>query len=235
MATIPVRPKFVFACVPPTYLYLVWPMVDPSSGGCNKTAILLALGAIYEYYYRPSDKDLSKPAVGEAPKAPSAPSSQKSALLSALSLGSLIFSLHCFLTDSATLVAWSWTGYPIVGPIPHVHSVLTTLVQASGIILMLVVPPHFLRHPLWFAFGASGAFVMYTYKDWLGYLGGLGFALFLTSSIPQIMADAAKGSSVAKTYTLAFLTTIILYLANVWTVAYAFVPGGKYLRERSDM
>lgn len=55
------------------------------------------------------------------------------------------------------------------------------------------------------------------------------------SIIPHVILHTSGTTSVTKTYTLAFVTVILLYLADVWTVAYAFVPGGDLLRERTDM
>lgn len=55
------------------------------------------------------------------------------------------------------------------------------------------------------------------------------------SIIPHVLLYTSGTSSVTKTYTAAFITVILLYLADVWTVAYAFVPGGDLLRERTDM
>ena len=55
------------------------------------------------------------------------------------------------------------------------------------------------------------------------------------SIIPQTLKQAARSPFVGRTYFTAFLVTVVLYLANVWTVAYAFVPDGELLRERTDL
>ena len=115
------------------------------------------------------------------------------------------------------------------------HGIITLLAQGLGIIIAVNVPTHILRSPIWLIIGSTGAYTLYSYKDWTGYFGGLGFATFLMSIVPSIIRDASGAIGTGKTYFLAFLTTVLLYLANVWTVAYAFVPGGVYLRERSDL
>jgi len=78
---------------------------------------------------------------------------------------------------------------------------------------------------------------MYRHRDWVGYFGGLNLAVFSMSVLPMVLSLAAESSDgrVARTYTLAFFVTCLFYLASVWTVAYAFVPGGVYLRERTDL
>lgn len=161
------------------------------------------------------------------------------------------------------MIAWSWTGYEHRlprGPVPHIHGSLTITAMAFGLLAALwsssstpltksveevkgkqpeVNSP--LSHPLWFAFGASSAYIMYAYKNWTGYAGGLGLAAFLMSILPQVFQAASlaavggKASAVAKTYTIAMAVYCLLNLASIFTAAYAFVPGGVYLRERTDL
>lgn len=155
----------------------------------------------------------------------------------ALPLASLLFGLHRFLGDSSTLIAWSWTGYPINGPVPHLHGSLTLLAQAFGLLIAIAIPDStvLLSHPLWLSIGIAAASVLYHCKDWPGYTGGLCLAIFFMSIIPQTLLLASRSNHPAKTYFCAFLGLILFYLADAWTVAYAFVPGGVYLRERSDL
>jgi uncharacterized membrane protein YuzA (DUF378 family) len=55
------------------------------------------------------------------------------------------------------------------------------------------------------------------------------------SIAPALMRPRWPRDKSWQVYFVAMLTYCILGLASVWTVAYAFVPGGKYLRERSDI
>lgn len=79
---------------------------------------------------------------------------------------------------------------------------------------------------------------MYTYKDWTGYSGALGVAAFLTSLVPTVWARAraaAQRDGVVKTVVVAWLVVCVFDVASVLTVAYAFVPGGEYFRERTHL
>ena len=210
---------------------LVWPFMNGSTGGYNKTGILLALLAITELSLRRAAKTSAPIKKGTV---------SGSWVNSGLALGSLIFTLHNLLSDSTTLVAWSWTGYPVRGPVPHLHGYLTIMAQSLGLAIPALLPSDWVSiicHPLWFAYGAVSACVMYHHRDWVGYFGGLNLAVFCMSVLPMVLSAAAESSNdrLARTYTLAFFVTCLFYLASVWTVAYAFVPGGVYLRERTDM
>ncbi|KAI9066122.1 hypothetical protein FKP32DRAFT_1707081 [Trametes sanguinea] len=223
----------------------VWPFVDGRSGGYNKTGIALALLALYEFATRP-------PALAAAPVAPSSADATKKShdasppqahwFPASLALGGFIFTLHSLISDPSTLIAWSWTGYPIKGPIPNVHGSLTHVAQALGLGLAAFLSrpgssADALAHPLWFACGAGSAYVMYAYKDWTGYAGGLGVAFFLMSIFPPVwayVAQAGKGR-VARTMAIAWLVVCLYDVASTFTVAYAFVPGGEYFRERTDL
>lgn len=218
----------------------VWPFVDAASGGYNKTGILLALLALYELYTR-SDNNRNAGATATVPRA--AISSSKTWLPQSIALGGLLFTVHQLLAESSTLIAWSWTGYPIKGPIPNGHGCLTLLAQSLGLLLPVLLSSSsssaeaaaLLTHPLWFFYGAGSAYVMYSCKDWFGYIGGLNLAIFLMSVFPHVISSAASTGKVGRTYFTAWLVVCLLDLANVWTVAYAFVPGGVYLRERTDL
>ena len=205
--------------------------MNENTGGYNKTGILLALLAVMELCLRPAPK-VSAP-IQRGPVS-------KSWITAGLTLGSLIFTLHNLLADSTTLIAWSWTGYPIQGPVPHLHGYLTIMAQCLGLAIPALLPSAWvsiLLHPLWFTYGAVGAYFMYHHRDWVGYFGGLNLAVFSMSVLPMVLSVVAESSNgrVARTYTLAFFVTCLLYLASMWTVAYAFVPGGVYLRERTDL
>ncbi|KAI0350036.1 hypothetical protein OH77DRAFT_1431428 [Trametes cingulata] len=217
----------------------VWPFVDGRSGGYNKTGIALALLAILEFASRPAPASAPAAKLSKAAKASPA-ATQPHWLPAAAALGSLIFSLHSFLSEASTLIAWSWTGYPIKGPVPNMHGSLTHLAQAVGLGLAAYTAhsgSDALARSLWLALGSGSAYVMYAYKDWLGYAGGLGFALFLMSVIPTVWgaaAEAGRGRP-GRTMGVACLVVCVFDVVSTLTVAYAFVPGGMWFRERTDL
>lgn len=238
----------------------VWPFIDGKNGGHNRAGFTLAILALVEYATRrlPSPSSVNAPLV--------TPQKTRHWLTTSLSLGSLLFSLHNFLADPTTLIAISWTGYENRlprGPLPHAHGSITLVVMCLGVFLSALseslgaaseipaspfITP--LSHPIWFLFGSASAYIMYTFRDWLGYAGGLSFGLFLMSIVPVVFRGAAaaavtlvegKGGGVkivthlARTYTVALLVYCLFNLASIFTVAYAFVPGGSYFRERTDL
>jgi hypothetical protein len=216
----------------------VWPFVNEKSGGYNKTGIVIATLALYDFSTRPTQADpASRERKSESPNEPSIGTPW---LSSAISLGSLIFSLHTLLSDSSTLISWSWTGYDQgrpKGPVPNLHGSLTLIAQCLGLLLPVALGPSttLLASPTWHAYGMASTYIMYSRKGWLGYAGGLNFAVFWMSIIPGVLNRAANTRSVWKTYFTAWLVVCVFDLASVWTVAYAFVPGGVYLRERTDL
>ncbi|KAG9315095.1 Frag1/DRAM/Sfk1 family-domain-containing protein [Chiua virens] len=223
----------------------VWPMLNEEIGGYNKTGMVIAIFAILELATRPSNPNVN--AKLERKKDASNDSKDttlRNWLASSIALGSLFFTLHCLFTDSNTIIAWSWTGYQDGhprGPLPHLHGSITLIAQSFGLILPAVLPTTIssalLTHPLWFAYGCASAFVMYRFCDWPGFLGGLNFAVFCMSILPLVVSQhsAWNGDKAGRRYFTAFFVAILFYLANTWTVAYAFVPAGVYLRERTDL
>ncbi|KAJ6577178.1 Frag1/DRAM/Sfk1 family-domain-containing protein [Mycena capillaripes] len=230
----------------------VWPFVDSNSGGYNKIGMVLALLAVYEQHSRSPTRTISAQAKKVAQNAKSSSSEEVASpqghwLTGALPLGSLVFILHSLLSDSSTLISWSWTGYidsQPRGPVPHLHGSLTFIAQVMGLLLTLTFISwksiDTLAHPLWFIYGSAATAVLYTSRNWLGYIGGLNLAVFVMSVIPIVLkrASAAAGStggSTGKVYFTAMLVYCLLVITSAITVAYAFVPGGVYLRERTDI
>ncbi|KAH8923686.1 hypothetical protein BT69DRAFT_1349992 [Atractiella rhizophila] len=199
----------------------VWPFMRVLTGGWNNLGLFFFLLASAVDLYIPSPPP--RRGTGERE---SIPRRTYRTITSALGLGSLIFALHTFTSDSGTLLIWGWTGYPINGPVILPHSALTVVFMSLGIYLSLSTP-----HPLTFLLGAGGATALYKLEGWWSYLGGLLFALRLLSWVPAFVEAAAMCSPLS--LALAWLVYNVLVLANVWTVAYAFVPGGEYLRESS--
>ena len=198
----------------------------------------MALLALYNFYTRSSSVNYS--AESQTKEPPSIPTPiRKYWFPDALALGSLIYSLHSLLNDSSTIITWSWTGYPITGPLPHLYGSLTHLAQVVGLLLPLAISSlaptlHLFSHPLWFAYGSISMYVMYAYSDWLGYIGGLNVAVFLMSIIPMVLMRAATSGSLAKTYFGAMLVVCLFDVFGTFTVAYAFVPFGGIFRERTS-
>ncbi|KAF9446745.1 hypothetical protein P691DRAFT_166821 [Macrolepiota fuliginosa MF-IS2] len=252
----------------------LWPFINSKSGGYNRTGLVLAILALRQLSTRPITLPKSTTKLHGI--------QQPHWISAALPLGSLIFSIHTLLAESSTLVAWSWSGYENGaprGPLPHVHSSLTILVQCLGLALALysikdstsdttsisqpsggnaekgksgaqwnvVSTPNpiyaFISSPGFYTFGVASAYVLYSYKNWPGYVGGLGVAFFLMCMIPIVFrrvvaatkADGDMPSNVGRTLGTAFVVYCLLTLACIFTVAYAFIPGGVYFRERTDM
>ena len=212
-------------------------MLDERSGSQNRVGLILGALAMLEIATRhPYPRQPSENATAKRNDIAFL-SNKKHWLFQSIPLGGLIFCLHSYLTDASTMIAWTWTGYPVKGPVSNVHGSLTLLAQATGLAIPIIFPSSLsmLSNPIWFLFGSINAYLLYAYDDWLGYLGGLGMAVFLMSIIPLVFSRVSETENVGRVYFTAFLVTIIIYLASTWTVAYAFVPGGVYLRERTDL
>jgi hypothetical protein len=235
---------------------IVWPILNEQSGGYNKVGLLLGLAAIYETYTRPSNQIVTaSPSATDTASASSsnrisdrkAEAAMSTWLPASLAFASLLFSLHSLLADSSTLIAWSWTGYPISGPVPNLHGGMTLAAQAIGILIPIVVWQTALApatgnttqmtviygsyidlilNPAWFAFGTAAAYTLYSYSDWTGYAGGIGFTIFLMSIIPAITQRVATAAGIrgpGMVFMTVWLVVSVFNFCSVMTVAYAFV------------
>lgn len=213
----------------------LWATTDAGSGGWNVTGLVLAAASLYEYRHRPATLFPSPPISVEKGKAiPPASSSRLQRVLVTFGLGSLVHMLQTFLMDAGTVIAWTWTGFPIKGPTLHPFAGVVILVSALSATAVSHRSHTFTSASLWSIIGAGGAFVLYTYPDWVGFNGGLAFTAYLISTLPRLLRAVASLPPAAVLGN-AMVVNIVLDVASVVTAAYAFVPMGWLLRERTDL
>ncbi|KAK9495605.1 Frag1/DRAM/Sfk1 family-domain-containing protein [Lipomyces doorenjongii] len=200
----------------------IWPIMHEENGGWNKTG--LALGVVAAFL-------TTRPQAGAIDVVPS--SRRGSFLWSASGLAGLIFNLHSLLSDSSTLTYWTWSGYPVTGPLPVPHGAVTIFAMAFGVYIG-VVARSFSSSWTAFTIASIGATVLYSFENWTGYIGGLVLTVYLLSIVPAFL-ESASIHPPGRTFGFAFFLYDLLVLAHVWVVAYAFVPGGPLLRERTDI
>lgn len=199
-----------------------WPLMRAETGGWNATGLTLAIIAgAFATTTKTRSLDSHKTKGG-------------SAVAAAFGVAGLLFGLHQLLCDSTTLTLWVWEGYPVRGPLPVPHGgIITIAVMAAGSYLGVVFP-EISGSFLFFAVGSIGAAVLYAFNEWTGYIGGLICGIQLIAVSPKILSIAGQHSP-AKSFGLGFFILCIVYVLHVYVVAYAFVPFGSFLRERSDI
>jgi len=203
----------------------VWPIMNSINGGWNKTGLVLAILAVL--------RSTRRSTVGSTDLTPLQQKKGGSATLSAIGLAGLIFGLHSLLSDSSTMITWVWDGYPIKGPIPAPHGAYTIAAMGAGFLIGLFNAQ---VASTWSFFGVASiaTATFYNKSGWTGFYGALILATYLMALIPSMITTATRYGP-GKTFGLAFLFYNLIVLAHVWVVAYAFVPGGPLLRERSDL
>lgn len=206
-----------------------WAIVDGSSGGWNKTGLLLSALSIAETYYRPNSLFAAPP----APASDRRPDAQfgttrQQRLAIAFGLGSFVHLCQTFLSDSGTIIAWSWIGFPARGPLLHPWAGIVIALCA----LAIPIPVNPLD-PAMLAVPFVSAFLLHWFANWVGFLGGLVLMLYLVVAAPAFFRMASGVPP--KTTANAMAWNCFLDVASVFTVAYAFVPFGWLLRERTGL
>ncbi|KAI9886639.1 MAG: hypothetical protein M1823_001553 [Watsoniomyces obsoletus] len=208
--------KFAFQTSNP-----IWPIVHSANGGWNKLGLALAVLATL----RSTRKRMSSGTVYVPPFA-------VSPILAGLGIGGLIFGLHSLLSDSSTMILWTWEGYPVRGPLAVPHGAYTIFFMGLGSAAGPFFPDFAVSMPLHCVASIAAAVLTFT-SNWTAYYAGLALATYLMALIPTLISSAiTQGAAV--TFGVGFLTYNIMVLAHVWIVAYAFVPGGPLMRERTD-
>ncbi|KAL4748079.1 hypothetical protein BDW72DRAFT_205949 [Aspergillus terricola var. indicus] len=200
-----------------------WPIMHAENGGWNKLGLLLAILAGIRSFRAPANSGGDYfPPTGK----------KGSSSLAGLGLGSMIFLMHYLLSDSSTMIAWVWEGYPVRGPIAVPHGALTIFAMGAGLVFGLFYPS---VAGSWTAFGIGsvGAAFLTGTSHWSGFYGALTVSFYLMAVSPVMISSAVRHSP-AMTFGFAFFVYVFLLLFHVWVVAYAFVPGGPLVREHTD-
>ncbi|RKP33857.1 integral plasma membrane protein [Dimargaris cristalligena] len=205
---------------------LAWPIMNQETGGWNGVALVLGLAACVDILVRGGTAFDSDPPSNLGQRGGA---SALAGLASSAGLGSLIFCLHSMYTDSSTISRWVVDGYPNPGPSPVPWGFLIIFAQIVGAMLS---PRAFVRSWAWFGAGCVFTAILYTFPGTPGFLGGVLMAAFATSITPLFIQSASRFAP-GRTLGLAMFIYCLLVLAHVWVVAYAFVPGGPVLRERT--
>lgn len=87
----------------------VWPFLNETNGGWNWVGLFIGGLCVVLLYTRPQTE------AGGLVKVRTRQGPRFSATMASLGLAASLFSLHSMLSDSGTLIAWTWTGYPITG------------------------------------------------------------------------------------------------------------------------
>lgn len=86
----------------------------------------------------------------------------------------------------------------------------------------------------WLIVGIFFSMILYFGETYQAFFGGLIFAVYTASLWPLILKRIV-GFPPHKVFTVAMTTYFFYLLLSVWVVAYNFVPGGMYTRERTDV
>ncbi|KAI3404032.2 CWH43 [Candida oxycetoniae] len=220
----------------------IWPIMHKENGGYNSVGIFLGLlGAlltpVVDTTVAPKTSTSSSSTSSSSSSSSSPPplNAGGSLLLGALGFGGYYFALHAFLSDSGTLVLWTWEGFPIRGPTPVTGALPHLVTFAVSILIASRVHPNFFSNLTYnLVIGAGSTLATYFLKGWTGFAGSLVYSFYLVSLAPVIF-QSINGYNPVATFFIGFLVNIIMSLASVWIVAYAFVPYGPLLRERTDL
>ncbi|PRT55850.1 Protein CWH43 [Wickerhamiella sorbophila] len=196
----------------------IWPIMNENNGGFVRVGVTVAIfAALFTN-------------VGEPTPSTAVKANRESSILSGLGLGAVVFIFQTYFSDGSTLPLWVWEGYPVRGPTPLPHGLVTIAVVALGLYAGLAYRNILSTKYLLFAHLATA--VLCLFKHWFGYAGGLVLGAYTGAVAPSLL-EAAGRHTPWRSFGIGMLVVVLFMLAETWTVAYAFVPGGPALRERT--
>lgn len=199
----------------------------------NRVVLLVAALATLDRVYTGYMMSISQS--GSQSKSLSEPQDSKLSgpgwLLVAVGFGALMFLTHAVFGEVSLVFRWAVSGYPHTGPKPNPWGLAVFVALSFGVLLS---SKQWTSSIIWWLIGSTGAAMLYFgFRHW-AVVGGLILATY-TMSIWPAMIDRLFSRPVGCTMVLANLVYILCLLASVWVVAYNFVPGGEYTRERTHV
>ncbi|KAI9311698.1 Frag1/DRAM/Sfk1 family-domain-containing protein [Dichotomocladium elegans] len=215
----------------------IWPIMHAANGGRNEIGIALGIVASIEVLVRDStspapqsriEHDLSS----ASPESPGrAVEKTSSWFMASAGFGAVLFALHSMFSDSSTIMRWTVDGYPNYGPEPIPWGVATIAALGAGLLVSSM--RRLTTSMAWYGVGCVACAAFYLFSGWTGFYAGLVLGFYLMSIMPATVR-AITTHPPFKTLFTGFLVYNVLCLAHVWVVAYEFVPGGVYARERTN-
>ncbi|KAF9980634.1 hypothetical protein BGZ75_008196 [Mortierella antarctica] len=200
----------------------IWPIMNENTGGQNMIGLVLGVLASVQVMLRKEpgeDEPQTIQKTGE------------SWLLAAISAGGYLFCLHSMFTDSTTISRWSLGGYPNTGPQPVPGGLMVIAAMAVG--LTVSSKRRWVTSLIWWIIGTAGLAVLHFLEGDVGFAGGIVFTVYALSLFPTLFRSLSRQPP-GRTFLVTMLVYNIFALAHVWVVAYAFVPVGVWMRERTD-
>lgn len=239
----------------------MWPIMRSKNGGYNQFGVLLGIWANLELFLSdrktatnvegPRDEDCGIEEVEGESEEEEEEEERKVQVFSrwrwwgaSLGFGAVIFLIHTLFTDSGTILAWVWDGYPITGPTTVEHGYLMIIAMCIGIFIGSSDSSSkktLSNHPLWYALSIISSLGLVYFNGWLGFGSGLLLCVFTISQLDRftrnlVLVSSSRGwGSVGLGFGLSYLVYDILELVHTFTVAYAFVPGGEHFRYVSSL
>ncbi|XP_043912280.1 PGAP2-interacting protein [Protopterus annectens] len=152
--------------------------------------------------------------------------------VSASAFGSLMFLTHWIFAEVSIISRWSVSGHPHAGPDPNPYGAIILVALASGVMLSFC---SVVTNVVWCFIGAISAAGLYSFRRETSFMSGTVLAVFTMSMWPHVTSCVICSGRPGKVMGMAMFVYLMEMLFNVWCTAFKFVPGGVYVRERTDL
>lgn len=205
-----------------------WVFLDETNGGQHVPALCISAICFLPYFV-PALRRIAPSHARRSHEHMLRP--HASFVMSALAVGTWLIEMQTLLSDSGTIIAFGWTGYPLQGPQAVTHGVWVISAMALGIAVSLWWP-RFGTTNTAIGMHAFGMFGVFVYDNWMSFVAGLCVAFTLPTMALPLWHSAMEHHPI-RIMTLAWLIATLFAFLGVLTTAYAFLPGAYFMREHT--